>query len=399
LALILALALGVLATACGGGDQAAAASESPKTLKIGALVSLTGFASAAESLLWQGHQLFQDWVNQNGGLDVGGHKYLVDFVVADCESTAEGALAAASKLVSEDHVSFVVGPVIPFLITASGTVTEPAQVLRVALYGGHTPDEYGPNTPYTFIANDCTTDFTTPDLQYMKENFPEVKKVGVLSPDDGAPQIFEPMFVQKALTEGLVMLPFVLWPLEAVTETDFAPYVAKALAMQPDALMLINGYPAHMGVMLKVARESGFTGPIFGCHEDPYEIARVAGSKASDNFYVHNIQMDSPEMTDMIKEILALAQEKFGKQSPTYIWAFNADYCLMQAIEAARSVDPTIVKESWENLTSINTVYGPGKMGGLETYGIEHNVTYASPFVSLRQGKVVWVGWRPFVLP
>jgi branched-chain amino acid transport system substrate-binding protein len=367
-----------------------------KTLKIGAIVSKVGFASASETLIWNGFQLFEGWINAKGGIKIKGQPYMIQFVAEDGQSSADGAVAAATKLVSDDKVKFIVGPVMPFMVVASGTVTEPAKVLRVVLYNCKTPAEYGPKTPYTFIANDCTIDFTTPDLQFLKEKFPKVKNVGILTPDDGAPPYLEPIIKQKGAAEGLNILPFVMWPLDA---TDFTPYVVKALANKPDALFLINGWPIHMGAMLKAARELGFTGPAFGCHEDPYDIATVAGPKASTNFYVHNLQVDSSAMTSMIKEIMKRGQAKYGRQSPTYVWAWNAAYCLTQAIEKAQSLDPAVVKNTWEKMKSIDTAYGPGRVGGIKTYGINHNVSYKTPFTSLKDGKVVWVGWRKVPLP
>jgi branched-chain amino acid transport system substrate-binding protein len=366
------------------------------TLKIGAIVSKVGFASASETLIWNGIQLFEGWVNEKGGIKIKGQPYRIQFVAEDGQSSAEGAVAAATKLVHDDGVKFIIGPVMPFMVVASGTVTEPAKVLRVVLYNCKTPAEYGPKTPYTFIANDCTIDFTTPDLQFLKEKFPNVKNVGVLTPDDGAPPYLEPIVKQKGKAEGLNILPFVTWPLDA---TDFTPYVVKALANKPDAIFLINGWPIHMGAMLKAARELGFTGPMFGCHEDPYDIATVAGPNPSTNFYVHNLQVDSPAMTPMIKEIMKLGQTKYGRQSPTYVWAWNAAYCLTQAIEKAQSLDPTVVKNTWEKMKSIDTAYGPGRIGGMKTYGINHNVSYKTPFTSLKDGKVVWVEWRKVPLP
>jgi branched-chain amino acid transport system substrate-binding protein len=375
---------------------AKAAPAEAKTLKIGAIVSKVGFASASETLIWNGIQLYEEWINKKGGIKIKGESYLIQFVAEDGQSSADGAVSAATKLVTDDKVKFIVGPVMPFMVVASGTVTEPAKVLRVVLYNCFTPQEYGPKTPYTFIANDCTIDFTTPDLQFLKEKYPKVKNIGVLTPDDGAPAYIEPAFKKKAAEEKLNPLPFVLWPLDA---TDFTSYVVKALANKPDALFMINGWPIHMGAMLKAARELGFTGPAFGCHEDPYDIATVAGPAASTNFYVHNLQVGSPAMTPMIKEIMQLGQAKYGRQSPTYVWAWNAAYCLTQAIEKAQSLDPPVVQSTWEKMKSIDTAYGPGRIGGMKTYGINHNVSYKTPFTSLKDGKVVWIEWRKVPLP
>lgn len=374
----------------------ACAKPAPQTLKIGALMSLTGFASASETLIWDGVQLFQDWINEKGGITIKGQPYTIEFVVEDGQSSADGAVAAANKLVYDHGVKFIVGTVMPFMVIAAGTVTEPAKVIRVAYYNCYTPDEYGANTPYTFVCNDTTVDYMTPNMQYLKENYPNAKTITVVTPDDGAPPYLEPIFKQKAAEEGFEVLDFVLWSLDT---TDFVPIAVKALASKPDAIFLINGWPIHMGSTLKAAREMGFTGPVFACHEDPYDIREVAGREASTEFYVHNVKIDAPEMTPMIKEIAKRAEAKYGRASPTYVWGWNACYCLAQAIEEAQSLDPTVVRDSWEKMASIETCYGAGKLGGLKTYGINHTVSYPMPLAALKNGEVVWVKWQPVPLP
>jgi branched-chain amino acid transport system substrate-binding protein len=373
-----------------------AAQPKAKTLKIGALVSMTGFASASEVLIWEGIQLFEQWINEKGGITIKGQPYMIKFVAEDGQSSADGAVAAATKLVHDDGVKFLVGPVMPFMVVASGSVTEQAKVIRVALYNCYMPDEYGAKTPYTFIANDTTVDFMTPNMQYMKEAYPKAKTITVLTPDDGAPPYLKPIFTQKAKAEGLELLDFVTWPLDT---QDFTPVTVKALATKPDALFLINGWPIHMGSMLKVARQMGFTGPVLACHEDPYDIREVAGHPASTDFYTHNIAIDAPQMTPMIKEIAKRAKAKYGRTSPTHVWGWSPSWSLVQAIKAAQSLDPTAVKSSWEKMASIETPYGTGRMGGKKTYGINHSVSAPMPLAGLKNGEVVWIKWQQVPMP
>jgi branched-chain amino acid transport system substrate-binding protein len=368
----------------------------PQTLKIGAIMSLTGFCSASETLVWDGVQLFQDWINDEGGIKVGGQKYNIEFVVEDGQSSVDGAVAAATKLIYDEGVKFIVGTVVPPFVIAAGTVTEPAGVIRVAYYNCGVPDEYGPNTPYTFICNDTTIDYMTPNMQYMKEAYPDLRTITVVTPADGSASYWGPVFRQKAADEGLEVVGLEEYALDT---TDYTPVTVKALATNPDALFLVNGWPIMMGSILKAARELGFTGPVFACHEDPYDILEVAGPEASTEFYVHNIKVDAPEMTDMIKEINERALAKYGRTSPTYVWGFNAPYCLIQAIEEANSLDPTVVKDSWEKMKSIEAAYGHGKLGGMKTFGINHTVSYPMPLSALQDGEVVWIKWQEVPLP
>jgi len=375
---------------------AKAAPAKAKTLKIGAIISLTGFASAAEVVIWEGIQLFEEWINEQGGITIKGQPYVIKFVAEDGKSSADGAVSSATKLVYDHGVKFLVGPVMPFMVVASGSVTEPAKVIRVALYNCFMPDEYGAKTPYTFIANDCTVDFMTPNMQYLKEAYPQVKTITVLTPDDGAPPFLKPLFEKKAAAEGLELLDFVLWSLDT---QDFTPLTVKALATKPDSLFLINGWPIHMGSMLKAAREMGFTGPVLACHEDPYDILEVAGRAASTHFYTHNVDINAPEMTPMIKEIARRGKAKYGRTSPTHVWGWSPSWSLVQAIEAAQSLDPTVVKGSWEKMSSIKTPYGTGKMGGKKTYGINHSVSAPMPLAGLKDGEVIWVKWQEVPMP
>ena len=109
--------------------------------------------------------------------------------------------------------------------------------------------------------------------------------------------------------------------------------------------------------------------------------------------------MDATEMTPMIKEIAKRGKAKYGRTSPTHVWGWSPSWCLVQAIEAAQSLDPTMVKNSWEKMASIQTPYGTGKMGGKKTYGINHSVSAPMPLVSIKDGEVVWVKWQVVPMP
>ncbi len=146
--------------------------------------------------------------------------------------------------------------------------------------------------------------------------------------------------------------------------------------------------------MLKIAREMGFKGPIFGCnYDDGYQIMQIAGKEASTDFFIHSLIFDSPDMTPLIKMITKRAKKQSGEAYVTTVWGFQAIYVLVQAIEKAQSLDPTVIKGSWEKMKAIDTVYGPGRMGGLKTYGINHTVCHPCPIQALQDGQVKWVKW------
>jgi len=381
--------LGVCVVLLASAKPATAAEEN--VLKIGGLYCLTGFGSGAEAYVAKGSQLGEEWINEKGGLTIKGQKIPVKLVIEDMKGTADGAVAAATKLAFDHKVKFVVGTVVPFMVQAAGSVLEPAKIVRVLLYNCAMPNEYGPKTPYAFLCQDATVEGMRASLQYLKERYPNVKSVTYIIPDDGSVPYLQKLFTARASELGLKVSGVTKW---AMTTQDYTPVITEALSSKPDSLAFANGWPQATGSMLRVAREMGFKGPVFGGnYDDAYQIREIAGKENSTDFFIHNLDLDSPEMTPMIKEVTKRVKAKYGDMNGMYIMGFFPWYELKQVFEAANTIDPTAVKTAWENMKSIDTLYGPGKMGGLKTYGINHTVCHPCPIVSLTNGEVKWVKW------
>jgi len=123
--------LGVCVVLLASAKPATAAEEN--VLKIGGLYCLTGFGSGAEAYVAKGSQLGEEWINEKGGLTIKGQKIPVKLVIEDMKGTADGAVAAATKLAFDHKVKFVVGTVVPFMVQAAGSVLEPAKIVRILL--------------------------------------------------------------------------------------------------------------------------------------------------------------------------------------------------------------------------------------------------------------------------
>jgi branched-chain amino acid transport system substrate-binding protein len=96
------LVLGVLLASC----RAAA----PTEIRIGLDVPMTGDIAYVGTQSQRAAEMKSADVNDAGGLDVGGKKYKINIIVADNESKAESATAAATKLITQDKVLAIVGP-------------------------------------------------------------------------------------------------------------------------------------------------------------------------------------------------------------------------------------------------------------------------------------------------
>lgn len=99
----LLLAMSLVLAACqqaGGGD----------TIKIGLNAELTGNIPKVGEHSRVAAEMFVEEINAAGGVDIGGQSYQLELVTEDNNGTAEGATAAANKLITQDEVLVMVGP-------------------------------------------------------------------------------------------------------------------------------------------------------------------------------------------------------------------------------------------------------------------------------------------------
>jgi branched-chain amino acid transport system substrate-binding protein len=359
-----------------------------KTLEIGALDALTGFMAPGEGPINAGEELCVEWINDNGGITIHGQKYLIKLVTEDTKSTGEGMIAAATKL-SGQGIKFFVGGIAAHQNVAANSVLVPAGLTRISNYNTLNPAEMGPDTPQTFAHNTACDGFR-PLLAYVKEIAPKAKTIAFICPLDGGTADRIRVFGPIAKEAGFELI----YHAEYQQETqDFTPVVQKALKSGADVFFPMDGWPYHIGNIVKTARSLGYTGPIFGTPANNIrDVLAIAGPEAAEGYFGATWDMLSPQMPPIMKEIVKRSKAKTGGE-PNHWHSFGWNSCweLIQAIESAQSLDPAVVAKHWKTMKTINTVSGTGTMGGLKTFGI--NSTVCSPLwiVKVEKGKVVTV--------
>ena len=120
-------------------------------------------------------------INDDGGIKVQGKGYKVELVIEDGKSTLDGNTAAATKLVLDDKLQFVVGPG-AFFNLATTPIFEQNKVLHVANYNGLNPAEMNKDTPYAFLGLDPITQQSA-SLKALKQYYPDIKNVALATED------------------------------------------------------------------------------------------------------------------------------------------------------------------------------------------------------------------------
>lgn len=79
-------------------------------IKIGLNIEVTGSIPKVGEHARVAAEMFAEEVNAAGGVDIGGTKHPLQLVAEDNNATAEGAAAAANKLITQDEILVMVGP-------------------------------------------------------------------------------------------------------------------------------------------------------------------------------------------------------------------------------------------------------------------------------------------------
>lgn len=369
-----------------------------KTLRIGVLVCLTGWFSTFDTLEWEEAQVARDMLNEKGGITIDGQKYLIELIAEDCKSTNEGVVAATTKLVYDKKVKFIAGPA-AFFSAAANQITEPNKVLRTSAFTCMTPEEFGPKTPYTFLCHNATMEHAIVGVTALKQVFPKAKKVDFVTAEAGGTVPFCDPPIRKLLEENgySVVGKTIVYPDEMA---DFSPIAAKLATSGSDAVFWGNGLPEHVGKALKGLRELGYNKPVvFMSSASPEDVKRIAGEAASTYFATTGITLGMPDTPPIMAEMQNRLIAKYGAERSIHLQIVNCIWAMAEAIRHAQSLDPTVVRDTWEKLDTIETAYGTGLMGGQQTWGVNHAVCHPVPVQLIDNGEVKFGAWIEVQIP
>jgi branched-chain amino acid transport system substrate-binding protein len=377
-------------TTAGGPATTAAAGGADKVLKIGVMAPLTGMSSAAGIPHQRMTEICAEWINQNGGVKVNGESYKIELIIEDEGETPDSGVTAATKLVETDKVKFIVGTISPQIASAAAAVTEPAKVLRSLWHGEGTQTELNAQMPYTFRVPICPHDFAMEMLKYNVEAYPQAKKITLLFIDNSAGVTLADQVKVMIGDLGLQHVETVMYP---VNTKDFSPIISNVMRGKPDAIVC-TALPPLMGGILKTAREKGFEGPIYNLSPtSPATVQMIASPQLATDCIVPAPDLTSTNIPPLMKEMVDKVAAKYNEVSWDYLRPFDALWVLVQAIEAAQSLDTTEVAKAWENMKSFKTLEGDGVMGGLQTYGVNHQAVMPFAITKISGDKMELVKW------
>jgi len=376
---------------------ATGSSSAENVILIGDIEHLTGVASDQLKPIGDGVMIAQDYINNKGGVVINGKTYKLKVLQQDNKMSTDATTAAVNSLIFDKKCNFIIGSMATPIIKTIHTVTEANKVIYITCYNTGTAEEYGAQTPYQFVGFDGSLEIMRTSFDYLKKAYPEVKTIASVNVDDGQLKEMD-VHIQKLAAEyGYTISESVGWTHETV---DFTPTVQKALALNCDAIMTGNGSTECSAQVLRIAREMGYTKPIFAWnYAVGADILTIAGTQSSTNWFGHGMTATTPNKPALAQTISDIAVPKYGKLDVLQLAGFTQLYYLTQAIEQAQSLDTAAVKTALETIQTVETPLGTGKVGGLQTYGIAHSLYHPVPMNALQDGKVVDLGFFETTCP
>lgn len=380
-----------------GGKQEAKAASGNEILKIGFAFDLTG--PGAEWFVPFGNALEMEFdeINKKGGIEVAGKKYDLKLIKETTNFTAEGAKAAAEKLVYKDKVKIIWGAGILHTTMALQDVTMPNKVLNLSagwgreVLSGKLVDGKIKN-PYKYtIAIVATSYETTPGMwKWVKEKYPTYTRVADITINTEASH-WAVEDVELKLLPELGFTP-VIQEFYEVGLNDFYPILSKVLEKNPDVIHCSNSPPNEWSLIMKQAREMGFKGLFFREEMASSDIFKIAGKENVEGL----VGWDFPVFGDLaVPEYLDFKKrytERYGvwhQYSPVPIRMLPP---LIEAMKIAGTVDDvdkiiaTLTSRTWKS-------YGQEMMfGGAQYYGIPNMSATPLVVTQVQNGEFVPVG-------
>jgi branched-chain amino acid transport system substrate-binding protein len=359
------------------------------SLKIGVIGPMTGPGAQWGLAAAGGVQIAAKEVNDKGGLRVGDKTYRVEVVPYDEQYKAAVAISAMQRLVNQDGVKFVFGPVSSAGTLAVMDISKDTKTIGIT--GAYSSKAIDPSNPYMFRVYSVASDFAEPMVKWLKKNLPaNATRVAIVNPNDETGWDSDKLLTELYKKYGYDVVAKELYERSV---RDYIPILTKILAEKPDLLDVGTAPPASAGLIVRQARELGYKGHIVKIGgSGPRQIIEAAGKDAAEGVINY---LPADEQNPAYQRLAADYKTMSGNEmNPLLVNWYDGAYILMAAIQAAGTVSDTDkVRQSFAKALPHKSVLGGTiRLGGKDLYGIDNAFLTTNYIGVIKNGDVVAVG-------
>lgn len=319
------------------------------TVTIGFTVSKTGKYNVESVNQLHGIELWQKWINDQGGIKIGNKRYQVALKYYDDESKSDRVQQLYSRLISQDKVDLLISPYSSGLTAKAAIISE--QYGKIMVATGAASDsifELGYENVYQIYTP--ASHYLTGTLDMLKAADSGLKKLAVVYEDSKFAKAVAKAASDYAKQVGFDVVMFEGYP---PSTTDFGPIINKIRASGAQALVG-GGHYADGATFARQLYEQQL----------PLNLIALLVAPASDEFaqlgdaavgVVAPSQWEPavkfvPDFGPTAEEFTKMYKDAYGK-IPAYRAAggFAAGLVLQNALERAGSLDPAKVRAALDS--------------------------------------------------
>lgn len=358
-----------------------------EVIKIGFLAPLSGDVSSWGLPGLNGCRLWQDWLNQAGGLLIGARRYPVEIVPFDCGYDADRAMAGARHLVQSENVKLL-------MMLGGDTLTKARRFLteNKVLTSTLLPSDLSPDTRYLISPSEVHPLYNVTGVDWLARKHKSVRRVALCSQKDalGLPSIATYRAAFEAA--GIDVVKDVLYDPE---ETDVAGIVQPMLDAKPDLVCWCTSYTPMVNAMTEYAHAQVYKGKIMSCTMDNYQqlVARTSVEFMEGTIFQFP-DFDDPKLaknSTFVNKPSSFFKEYNARYPGTWSavsWEYVAILDIWHAaVEKVASVHPVSVMATMKQMDPVTHAFGPARWWGESVFGIDNALIGDWPVVTIKSGK------------
>ncbi len=308
----------LIAAGCGSSSHAGAKG---KTLKLGAVFSLTGGGGVYGPQQQNAVKLAVDTINAAGGVDGA----TLSITVVDDASLQSQSAQQTQTLIQQNQVIGLLGPTLSNSAVAAHPIADSLKTPMVAV--STTGLNIVGTCPYpcTYIFRDSLGEATaipTNIKTYVANANPKPKTGVLLYPNDDKFSVDGATAVKQTLQDPAVGIQLLDSIQFSKNDADLTQFVTQATAKHPDVIFItsLGGIPAKV---MTAARQQGFTGQFLG--GNGFNSAAVSkqaaafgkGAQSASAWYLGNTFPSNAEFVQAYRTKYSTDPDQFAAQAYT----------------------------------------------------------------------------------
>jgi len=373
--LVCALIAGV-----GVGCKKAEVKPTEQVVNLGGIEPMTGGSATFGVHATQGVNMAIEEFNAAGGATVDGVKTTINFVNEDDTASPEVGASAAQKLINQDKVIGIIGPVMSKVALAVAPIAQAAGVPDICPTA--TNEKVTLVGDYIFRA--CFIDsFQGTVMANYVWNTLKVKTAAVLYDNGndynkGLAEYFKAGFEKN----GGKVVAFEAFTDEDKT-VDYKAQLTKIKAAKPEFLYLPNYY-ASVALQLKQAREMGLNVPAGGGDGwDSPDLVKIGGAAVEGGVFSNHFSKD--DLSPKVQTFVSAYTAKYGAAPDALAaLAYDAAGLFLDAFKTAGSIKGSDIRDVMKNTTFLG-------VAGAYKFDENRDPIKSAVILQIKDGKQVYV--------